>query len=50
MERMARIHQTWKKNASKSTYFYDKFQQLAKNIEGSCFFSYFHIYAVAKSG
>ncbi len=48
MENVAQICQILKTKDSESSDFYDKFQQVAKNIEGFCFLFYFHIQSVAK--
>jgi len=43
MKKMAQIYQISKKKVARSPEFYDKLQQVAKNIEGSCFFFFFFL-------
>ncbi len=43
MEKMAQIRQISQKKGFEIDRFYDKFQEVAKNIERFWFFSYFHV-------
>jgi hypothetical protein len=50
MGKMAQIRQILNFKNSKLLDFYNNLKKVAKNIEGFCFFSYLHIYYVAKLG
>jgi len=50
MWKMAQIRQILNFKNSKLLDFYNNLKKVAKNIEGFCFFSYLHIYYVAKFG
>jgi hypothetical protein len=47
---MVQIRQISKRKKFKLPNFYNKFQYVAKNIEGSWFFFHFHIWDVARIG